>query len=66
MARQFRQAAFKSGIPKHISPNLLRRSFATHLLESAADSPLAQLPVLAGLRLHRHLPKLPRAFPARR
>jgi site-specific recombinase XerD len=36
MARQFRDAARKSGVPKRISPHTLRH-YATHLLESGTD-----------------------------
>jgi site-specific recombinase XerD len=37
MARQFRDAARKSGVPKRTSPHTLRHSLTTHLPESGTD-----------------------------
>ena len=37
MARQFHSAALKSGVPKHISPHILRHSFASCLLQNGTD-----------------------------
>ncbi|MEI7912983.1 MAG: integrase [Verrucomicrobiota bacterium] len=38
MARRFREAALKSGIPKPVSPNLLRHCFDSRLLKPVPTS----------------------------